>query len=417
MSQPATDKLPDALVRYSRMAIWAVIAVLTLSQFFYAMQLKNGLTEIIDPYSESNAVRAGECYVENGFLSNAGLPYSSYGDRFATEGHRAIESPTDPSFKFRHQAYTHYPQGAEWIVGVATLVFGKGRLSFYRLFPIVFSCLAMLFLAQALIRRLGAPCAAMVIAACAAAPMFSKMMHHLHFLGYTLALLLAQFAVLLHLNCSNGSERRRWLIWLGILAFVQGWFSFDYCFLVVFSPFVFALLDWPGREKANWKQGLLAVIVAGGAFSLAHTIHFAEVVAYYGSLQTALEDFGASASYRAAGTGHERNVLGSLVTLYGSALFSPGNVYFEISFGPMLGVALAAWLAVCVAGKGEPHTFLVRTGPAVVAAIIVSALWLVVMRGHALEHWHVLPRHWFLLYFSLILALAGEVKRLTASRA
>ena len=57
-----------------------------------------------------------------------------------------------------------------------------------------------------------------------------------------------------------------------------------------------------------------------------------------------------------------------------------------------------------------------RAHLALAAAFLVSILWIVVMRNHALCHRHFLPRHLFLFYFFLVfvglsaLGSAGEDK-------
>jgi hypothetical protein len=415
------EKIADVIVpqsatpteRLCRAVVLAIVGFLVLSQFLYVLQLKNDLTVILDPFSEANSIRAGENYVDHGFFSNSGLPMHAYGGQFPYDGFAAPMALTDPDIKFQTQAYTHYPQGPDVIEGGLALVLGKARIGLHRLFPILVSALAMAFFGYSLMRRLGPPVGVAAFAACAAVPMFSNMMHHLHFLSYTLALLLVEFGALLHLFSTEGRERRRWLALLGLTAYFQGWMSFDYCFVVIFAPAVLAYLDWPGKGARKVKDVLLAVFIAGACFTLAHVTHFMQVVHYYGSFQVALDDFRGSAKYRSAAAQPLMAQLRELITQHGSVLFVQTNKYFEITFGATLGVALAVFAVVCVLRRqGGADSFLVRNVPGVLFAAIACGLWLIVMRAHALIHWHVLPRHWILLYVALVVAVAGEVARL-----
>ncbi|MCX7978575.1 MAG: hypothetical protein N2578_06180, partial [Bdellovibrionaceae bacterium] len=52
--------------------ILPILVVLKMSEEI--RKLDNGLYHLIDSYSEAGSIRAGESYVDHGFLFNAGLP-------------------------------------------------------------------------------------------------------------------------------------------------------------------------------------------------------------------------------------------------------------------------------------------------------------------------------------------------------
>ncbi|MCX5768974.1 MAG: glycosyltransferase family 9 protein [Candidatus Hydrogenedentes bacterium] len=394
-----------------------ILLYIIMQQIFYVKVLADSVSHIADGFSESNAVRGGESFADLGFFKYAGLPDICYGDTWKQEGfpvHIVIngrkteggylipssKAPVTPD----HYVYTHYPPGPEWITGLVTTLFGKRRFALLRAAPITFGLLAAAVFARFLWRQAGPGLSAAVMVLLAATPMFTNMMHGLHYQSYAQSLLLLQIAVLGSLFSDTQTRRPTRFILLFLLAFAQGYMSFDYCFLVTFAAvpvFCFAGSTCPvkkGVMRLGW-----AVAVAGAGFCLAHAVHFAQVAVYYGSLSEALDDFVGAAGYRI-----ETTPLVTLADKYGRQFLYDGRFFYPFS----LWVEAAALIVFAVEAAaraaradlpnrgGIPLVW--RVG-GVLSALFVCSGWIIVMRQHAMIHGHFLPRHFFLLYLCLIL--------------
>src|ERR1700716_3125705 len=72
--------------RWVAAAALALLATTLLINVYYLVLCGNGLSLVADPYSEANALRAGERFDNDGFTVNHGLPDVSYGQRFPEWG-------------------------------------------------------------------------------------------------------------------------------------------------------------------------------------------------------------------------------------------------------------------------------------------------------------------------------------------
>jgi hypothetical protein len=245
--------------------------------------------------------------------------------------------------------------------------------------------------------------------------MFSTAMHALHYEGYAFALLLAQWALLLDF-CRVPPEplHKKKVAALAALGFLQGWLSFDYFFLVAFSPVPFWL--WQRIENRNADVRNLIACVAAPliGFTVAHGLHFVQVALYYGSLPQAASDLLA--------TGLERSGTESLwwvYLVYGMMVVSSERIF---STALLALCAVAAVLFVCpwgdMSGRNGSYawglTWEVNRKKAwsLLAALVVSGLWISVMRAHAMTPGHpwLLARHFFLFYFFCILFVMQSVR-------
>jgi hypothetical protein len=148
--------------------------------------------------------------------------------------------------------------------------------------------------------------------------------------------------------------------------------------------------------------------VLGVGFTLAHGLHFAQVVAYLGGVQAALADFAGSARIRAGSPTLADRI--QLVWQY-ATVHAPSAPYFSWA----LPLALVWSAAFVILNRGavkilEPvrwsAAWHVRRGPSVSAlavAFCVSLFWVALMWEHALDHLHFVPRHHFLFYFACLL--------------
>lgn len=371
---------------------------------------------LIDPWSESDAIRSAEAYAVEGFTLFAGLPRVAYGDQFANYGtldeiNRGLHGLRGlrPGFtvEMRNQMpYTHYPPGPNWLCGISRLIFGKGHVRFFRILPLIVGLIGLIAFGHILCGAIGSHRALVMVLGCATFPMLSNMTGHLHCHGYALSFLLIELALLTMGLANSQFGGQLWLPILGGLGFIQGWISFDYAFIVIFAPAAVLTVFLEGPRDRRIRLAALATTALGAGFTLSHLVHFGEVAVYYGSIAHAIDDFAASASYRGGATGIDRlSLWRSYLTLLGGPNF----------FGPMAVLPIALLAVHLVAGRGsmeitwpvpvrvlwefEPRRYFV----VLLAALMVCSIWIVLMPNHAAEHRFFLPRHFFLLYYVVLL--------------
>jgi hypothetical protein len=399
------------LERFGQVLIVLAVLVAWGSQVLYVLDLGDRLSPFT-AFSEANALRAGEGYVVQGFTSHAGLPVVSYGDQFPRVGRFAGR-------KAWVDVYTHYPPAPDLMAGVLTLVFGKGNIVLFRTLPLAVGLACVGFFAWAMGQILGYARGALLVIGCAIVPMFSNMMHTLHYHGYAFGLFLVELAALGLFLRPGTKELGRWWAALFAIGFVQGWFSFDYSFIVALAPVPFGIL-WSGQTPGQTAaRTLRAVVLLGSGFALAHLLHFMQVALYFGSLGTALADFTGTAQYRfsgATGRGNEPTHL-SLLTVYLTEL-----VHRWRYFGWFFSFALATFVFALLANTGriarssapriEITWRLDRTRAllGLLSALAASSLWVLIMWNHAWWHRHFLPRLFFLVYFFCLFAVLDSMR-------
>lgn len=411
----------------------AVVAHLVIIGYIAARQTNcikaaaDLISPIADGFSESNVIRGAESFADLGFLKYAGLPDACYGNTWkedgfpayiAREGQKTDAGYLIPSARFPvspdHYVYTHYPPGPEWIAGIITTLFGKKHFFLLRAFPVGFGLLAIAIFAVFLWRQVGPPMSVAVMAMLAATPMFTNMMHGLHYQGYAQSLLLVQIAVLGSFFAGAGTHRRRYLILLCLIAFAQGYMSFDYCFLVTFAAIPICCFAAPGPGKNGLARLAWAVAVAGLGFSAAHAVHFAQVAVYYGSFAKALEDFAGAGNLRLQSV-----PLLALASQYGWQLLYDGRFFYPFAQYVILAAPITFLLqaAARLAGADVPNLHrprLMWRFCGVLSALLICSGWIAVMRQHASMHTHFLPRHFFLLYLCLVLFIVNGYTAPTA---
>ena len=415
-------QLPGPLSGRTRLAAGSALllaALVVAGPIGEAARLENHLSPVADPYSESNAIRSALAILEHGWTANAGLPESTFGGLYPETGHFR---------KYRGEIHvdTHYPPGPTWLTAAMKLGCGQRPVSCLRALPIAVSALGAFVLAFALMVSLGAPRGLAAAFGAFVVPLYSNMMLGLHYQGYALALLSIQLGALLTLFSSARALRARDLVLVAGLAFLQGWLSFDYFFLVTLAPLPIAILFSDLRERAPRRRLFALVLVGAAGFALAHALHFLQVVAYYGDFSAAAKDLLGAAGERSdpAGSPELRDkpppswavdpwMMSSIFLFVLSAR--------ETHFGFRLGWTLLAALAVLVVLRGVrlgvPGTGLrlsvdpsARPAWAIVAGVLVSCAWISMMPGHAHMHPHFIPRHLFLAWLVMVLALLRSLR-------
>jgi hypothetical protein len=381
-----------------------------------ALQLGSELSPVADPYSESNAIRGALGYLANGLSSHAGLPETTYG---------GVHPEIGDLRRHRGEKFvdTHYPPGAMWLTAAAMSICGPGLTPCLRALPITVGALGAFALAFALVVAFGPERGVAAALAAFALPLYSNMMLGLHYQGYALGLLSIQLAVLLLAFASGRPLAARGLALIGGLGFVQGWLSFDYFFLVTLAPLPIAVLFTDLRQREQ-RRRLLAPVLAGGAgFALAHALHFLQVAAYHGGVAAAARDLFGVAIERAdptlsSGSGAaefaQHPWMISSVYLF---VLAQRDRFLGFSLGNALLLVLGFLFALRGVGLALPGTGLrVATDPssrpawAVVGGLLVSCAWISVMPGHAYTHQHFIPRHLFLLWLVMVLAVLRSLR-------
>lgn len=382
-------------------------------QWHIALSLKDGLSPIANAYSESNSIRAGESYAVRGFTYAWGLPDIIYGTRFPDRGDKLKAKPGQTEF-----IYTHYPPGADWLAGLATVLFGPGEISRFRSIPILIGAAGLLVFAGGLLRFFHAhpwkAVAAFVVVLLF--PMITNMMHGLHHHGYTTTLYLVQLAVLLAI-VADGFKLSRWqMTVLVALGFLQGWLSFDNFPLVAFSSIPFSIAWWHRRAAGTgWGEHTALLLLPTAGYALAHGIHFLQVAAYLGSLKAAYHDLAGAAAYR---SGQSETALGGIGTfkLFWRYLvqYLPRRRFFGTPLLENLAIfiLLVAWSRLWLQRpprRAPPVRFTLNLRWEAVAgaaaAVMVGAFWIFAMTQHARHHGNYIPRNFLLAYLLPLLAV------------
>jgi hypothetical protein len=396
-------------------------------------------------------LRSAEAYAKDGLRSHHGLPRLLYGGRFPDVGtiidHLDKDGLVKPVFragfpdnmaKRDDWVYTHYPPGPNWLCGVMARCFGMEHIRYFRLLPLSLGLFATVIFFKSSAGVFGADRAALIAGACAVLPMFHTCMPGLHYEGYSFALLLLQFSLLIGLLWNGKQGLWHWPA-LFLFGFAQGWLSFDQFFIIT-------LISWPlwllrraegARPSIQWLIMTAALPCAG--FGLAHFLHLAQVAAELGGWQRAIQEFTRTAAERAGqadlpsppflemllrhvpvGSGYFRSLaLGGYFYLR-QVLILRGPY-----FGPfMIAAIVAALLVLCFrqsrvavpiwGNSWRTSWTLSWPGPkrpwlALAAALFVSLIWWLFMAGHVAGNAHVTVRHIFVFYLLLVLVVVKSI--------
>lgn len=394
----------------------ALLSTLLASQIVYVVELENKLSGIADPVGEGRALRAGLSYAKCGFWVDYGLPNIEYGLPNLTYG-----GPTFPRWRnagpSQPRVYTHYPPGSDMIAGVLTRLLGNQNLSLFRIVPLLTSMLAVVFLAHRLMQIFGNIRAVIILLCLSLAPMFSNMMHGLYYESYSLALLLVQLGILMDFLGADMHPSRLGCAALGLIGFLQGCFSFDYFFLVSFAAIPFWLLARLRGGCVRMGSLVACTVVPIFGFALAHALHLVQVALFYHSLERAVIDMSSASRFSRNGPFGDAPI-GRIDLLYQYArILSKDSRYFSFAWSGIICILcfLFAFNRGGLLGLLTPRpwvaewTFNRHSVIAVGAALIISALWIVISPFHGICHTHFLPRHFFLSYFIGIIVVLQSV--------
>jgi hypothetical protein len=391
----------------------ALLGMTLLINVYYLVLCGNGLSPVADPYSEANALRAGERFDKEGFTVNHGLPDVSYGRRFPEWGiHGSSGKDAEDA------VYHGYPPGSDWLAGVYTRVFGIEHLARFRIIPVAFGMFAAAVFLLALMRTLGAVRGMAVYFGCLLAPMFTNMTHGLYYHGYSQSLLVFELAALMLILRRPGRLGAGPPALLFLLGFLHGWFSFDYCFVATFAAAPIAFLIGPADRPVAWRKVLALVLAAGLGFTIAHGLHFLQSVLYFGSAREAVEEyaFRSAKRYGLTASPLERMSKPALLA-YGMWMYLRAFFRWTSLFGPAAIVLMEWILGVFVLRRVQARLgrrIMVEADMAptrrdlagLALAFLVGTTWLFAKPFHALNHLTFNGRHLFLFYFACCLVIA-----------
>lgn len=379
-----------------------IFTMLIVKELIYINTFRDEVSPIADGYSEANAIRGAVFFYEKGITSFYGLPNIGYSDLLSQKGVRGEEgfSPSD-------SPYTHYPPGPEYLTWLGFQIFGSPKFNLVRLIPITFSIIAGIFFIQSVFQVAGGGFSGAILGCLLILPpMFSNYMHGLHYQQY--AFIVLQFQIVLALKYSK-NPRFLYLFFFLLAGFLQGWLSFDYAFLasLFFIPFCI-YFHLPLSE-------LLKVCFASGfGFTLAHALHFLQVINYMGSLEAAVEDFRSAAAHRSLGTETKPDSSNGKFSNVGPFTVIRDYLYRVSGRGKYLAINLMNFIWIIISfrfirsleTKRFKLTFEVTTRDlmALLSAILISGMWSLVMRQHAHIHGFV-ARHYYFCYFFCCLIL------------
>ena len=285
----------------------------------------------------------------------------------------------------------------------------------YRLLPITFSVVGLL-VSYALLRSVvGAILAAAAVVIVLQFPMIPGMMHGLFYHPYTVTLLMIQMSLLFNRLETKSRLSGRSLCVISGMSFIQGWLSFDWAFVTTLFPL--AVVSYWRDSRSRWEM-LRAVSVSVVGFVLAHALHFCQVWAIAPSFERAFEDLFGAAKFRMNGEGPKlvpENATIMILHKYIMTLFpSPSQAVFFSWLMPSIGIGLALIVgafARCVRGNSGQPKIITPALISMAMGFVISLMWFVVMKNHALEqgHWLFLPRHFLLFLFSCVLVSVFEL--------
>ena len=395
-------------------AVAIAIGLAVREQIVYSKNLGNQLSFRGDGASELSSLNAAMHYYKDGFLKYAALP------NFASPPNKWYTDPADEVTG--KQIYTHYPAGANWVLGVALHVCGPNNFPCYRYFPILFGGLCLFLMYTFLALSLGALCAAAITVTLLQIPMTTAMMHDLGVPGYSLSLFLLQLGFGFYVFKSVATPSWRHLVTFFLMSYVQGWIGFDYFVISGFFPVVLYLATLPAKSL---RFCVTATICSTAGFLAAFFSHVVQNCIYFWlegctviqAINAALRDFFLAAHTRSTGFGHPPRDLDSswyVVNLYTGKYFidHAGQVGLYCIVAAT-GAALLMFIGRSIRRQSRNRIVSnLHQLWALCAAFVISVGWISIMRDHALDgtHQQWLPRHFILIVFTGILLLGNAIR-------
>ena len=321
-----------------------------------------------------------------------------------------------------HWVTTHCPPGADLANGLMASAFGLDPIWRLRLLPVAVGLASVAFLFQSVIRLWGIVRGTLIAVAVAVLPTLSLGLPSLHQEGYSVALVFVQTGLLLRTLWEPERPPRLLPVSLFLIGFVQGWLSWDQFFLVSLLAVPWWLLRRAEGENPSFSSLVWMTAAPAAGYALAHILHFWQVAAEL-HLQAAVAELHRTGLERgglSAATIWLRDVLRASVLCLQWSL-KPTRLMFGPFFGLLLMLALptaifsVTKLSFSSRKTGRRrHLVLAWPGnrsslPALVAALLVCALWLIAMPAHVVGNSHYTTRHFITLYLLMAVIVARSL--------
>ncbi|MBC8549414.1 MAG: hypothetical protein ISR96_11780 [Nitrospira sp.] len=384
--------------------------------------------------SEADTIRGGEGYVREGFLVDYGLPDICYGEKYeglgqdwytfqSKEIHAKLGTANVSKEKIDSMmpvkkpgdkcVYTHYPQASFLMIALSIKICGEDNISCFRIFPTVVGIVAMLIFALLMYYGLGPVRAILMMAAIAYVPISYILMPSLYYSSYAHSLLIIQLGIYLIIFRNKLQVTPVYCSVLFVIGFLQGWFSYDYAFMVIFSAIPFAFM-YSGTQKEDRKRFLLTFIMPAAGFCIAHALHFAEIIAYFGGFTAFYKDLAYTASYRFDDSAGGMDFIIVRLKLIEKYLFTYAYArgFFNVNLPTMLATLFVlSWIrniriVIPYSGYTLHWNSSIRTFLTLGAGFLVSFLWVIIMKQHA-THFFITLHLFPLYFFSVLVAVEG----------
>ena len=378
-----------------------------LVQVITAIGLGNNISQKRSPNSEADVIRSALGFRDQGLMKYYGLPDNCYTDRWPGRGIKKSAS-------IESCVYTHYPPGPQYIYYAGLLIFGDNAALIRIFFPILLSLIVGFYFLKTMMNLFddkykGAILGAMLILV----PMYSNYMFGLHQHQYQFALFQLQLILTIKIALR---EKLRFIdgLYFSLIGFIQGWMTFDFAFVTIFAST--PLLFIATKDKLlSFKQWFIITFLTGFFFTLAHAVHFYQVVLYLESFDLAYKDMFETAKYRAAGD-HVK---------FDPSQFGPFTVMKDFLYrvagrGKYLALNLINFIWIIVGLKfireiklnnNKIFSFNItwKDIAALTIAVAISGLWSIVMKNHAWIHGHV-ARHYYFCYMVACMIIVSKTK-------
>jgi hypothetical protein len=401
--------------KFYKAIIVLIIIAMGAAGVYDSLKYSHALSPIACPGCEKETILSGEVYAKEGFFSNAGLPYFSYNE--------ARGRPV----------YTHIPPGPNWVGGVYTKICGSGNLGCFRLIPTTFGVISFFLFAWFLLSNLSPAKSAAMMVAVAFVPMSYNMLHGLHYPCYTNSLLLIQLGLLLSIFKGKAGIDKLRLISLFMIGFLQGYFTWEYYFVVSFAAIPLAYIYSPLKQTEDKKRLFFVILALFSGFSFAHLLHFVQVSVYLGGIKEGFLELMRAGFIRGGGEGlnykdfYWDGKFKSSVMMTGFMdrfmllkqyifTYTKQDIFFDLSFPKLLLLTALLFMVkdASLIVRKPISTVLKWTSYkryfiAVLAALLINSLWIIIMYDDSATHYFVIPRHFFLTYFICILAILESI--------
>jgi hypothetical protein len=245
------------------------------------------------------------------------------------------------------------------------------------------------------------------------------MMHGLHYHGYSMSLFIVQMGILCYYFKKSPAVSSKFNLSLFFIGFLQGLIGFDYVFLVSLAAIPFFVLYSSPHNGIGRSKLLFSMLFPFLGFAFAHFLHFMQVCLYYESIQKGFSDILGAASYSYQKGLHEtfsQSIYGRLQVLKSYFIRFESWKYFGMSLIIIYVLSLLMLIKEADILIHRPLKLYLQWKSSlknylpILLSFLISSLWVVIMRQHASEHVHFLPRHYFFMYFFLLLTTVECLK-------